>query len=254
MRPEGPPDRPGADLGSRFDAPGHGHSHHARQDGLPSPPWSDSRPLRLGIGGPVGSGKTALVAELCRALSDRVRLAVVTNDIYTTEDADFLRRAGVLDDSRITAVETGCCPHTAIRDDIAANLAAVDELTGGTPDLELIIIESGGDNLTATFSLGLVDRQIFVLDVAGGDKVPRKGGPGVTRSDLLVINKVDLAPWVGADLQIMEDDAVRVRNGAPVALVSLRTGLGLAAILHWLEAWIRGARTPGGAVISGPGR
>ncbi|MHB1712192.1 MAG: urease accessory protein UreG [Acidimicrobiales bacterium] len=212
-----------------------------RTASLPREP-SSGLPLRLGIGGPVGSGKTALVAEVCRALSDQVSLGVVTNDIYTTEDADFLRRAGVLDGSRIIAVETGCCPHTAIRDDIAANLSAIDELLAATPDLELVVIESGGDNLTATFSSGLVDRQIFVLDVAGGDKVPRKGGPGVIRSDLLVINKVDLAPMVGADLRVMEDDAVRVRSGAPVALVSLRTGDGFGGVLRWLSEWVESAR------------
>lgn len=220
----------------------HGDSHSHRGDHDAPAPSSSGLPLRIGIGGPVGSGKTALVAEVCRALSDRVSLGVVTNDIYTTEDADFLRRAGVLDDSRIIAVETGCCPHTAIRDDITANLAAIDELLAATPDLELVVIESGGDNLTATFSSGLVDRQIFVLDVAGGDKVPRKGGPGVIRSDLLVINKVDLAPMVGADLVVMEDDAVRVRSGGPVALISLRTGDGFGGILSWLSAWIESAR------------
>ena len=165
------------------------------------------RPLRIGVGGPVGAGKTALVAALCRALGGDVALAVVTNDIYTDEDAEFLRRAGVLAPERITAVQTGCCPHTAIRDDISANLAAVEELEDRFRPLELMLVESGGDNLTATFSRGLVDHQIFVLDVAGGDKVPRKGGPGVTNSDLLVINKTDLAPLVGADLDVMARDA-----------------------------------------------
>ncbi|MPZ81538.1 MAG: urease accessory protein UreG [Actinophytocola sp.] len=175
----------------------HEHTHPVSFDPTvaePDPhraPPSGGRPLRIGVGGPVGSGKTALVAALCRALTD-VEVAVVTNDIYTTEDADFLRRAGVLDPSRIEAVQTGCCPHTAIRDDITANLDAVDVLTDRFPGLRLVIIESGGDNLTAVFSRGLVDRQIFVVDVAGGDKVPRKGGPGVTTADLLVINKTDL--------------------------------------------------------------
>jgi urease accessory protein len=180
-----------------------------------------AKALRLGIGGPVGSGKTSLVAALCRALGSTVPLAVVTNDIYTTEDADFLREAGVLETERITAVQTGCCPHTAIRDDITANLDAVEGLERRFPGLHLVIIESGGDNLTAVFSRGLVDRQIFVVDVAGGDKVPRKGGPGVTTADLLVINKTDLADRVGADLTVMTADAHRVRNGLPVISQSL---------------------------------
>jgi urease accessory protein len=200
----------------------------------------DGAPLRLGIGGPVGSGKTALVAELCRVFSDRVDLAVVTNDIYTSEDADFLKRAGVLDEERIVAVETGCCPHTAIRDDIAANLEAIERLKAGHPGLEMVIVESGGDNLTAIFSQGLVDRQVFVVDVAGGDKVPRKGGPGVTRSDLLVINKVDLAEHVGADLGVMESDARAIRKGLPVHLISLRTGVGVEPVHAQIEAWLSG--------------
>ncbi|WP_460850134.1 urease accessory protein UreG, partial [Phytohabitans suffuscus] len=165
------------------------------------------RALRIGIGGPVGSGKTALVAALCRALAADLRLAVVTNDIYTTEDADFLLRNGVLPADRIRAVETGCCPHTAIRDDISANLDACEDLEADLGPLDLVLVESGGDNLTATFSKGLVDYQIFVVDVAGGDKVPRKGGPGVTTADLLVVNKTDLAPLVGADLSVMARDA-----------------------------------------------
>ena len=175
----------------------HDHSHAGPESaaGAARPGADTTRALRIGIGGPVGSGKTALVAALCRALGERVRLAVVTNDIYTTEDADFLRRAGVLDPARIQAVQTGCCPHTAIRDDIAANLDAVEDLEAQFGPLDLILVESGGDNLTATFSRGLVDLQIFVLDVSGGDKVPRKGGPGVTTSDLLVINKTDLPRW-----------------------------------------------------------
>jgi urease accessory protein len=186
----------------------------------------------------VGSGKTALVAELCRAFSGWIDVGVVTNDIYTTEDADFLRQAGVLHPDRILAVETGCCPHTAIRDDIGANLDAIAKLQEQFAGLEMVIVESGGDNLTATFSQGLVDRQIFVVDVAGGDKVPRKGGPGVTRSDLLVINKVDLAHLVGADLDIMESDARAVRKGLPVSLISIRTGKGVDEVRHRVARWL----------------
>jgi urease accessory protein len=189
---------------------------------------------RIGIGGPVGSGKTALVAALCRALRDEYTIAVVTNDIYTTEDADFLRRNGVLPDERIRAVQTGACPHTAIRDDISANLDAVEDLESAHhPDL--IFVESGGDNLTATFSYGLVHRQIFVIDVAGGDKVPRKGGPGVTRSDLLVINKTDLAPLVGADLDVMARDAAAVRQGRPVLFTSLACEPGAPDVAAWVR-------------------
>lgn len=199
------------------------------------------QPLRIGIGGPVGSGKTALVANLCRAFAGRAQLGVVTNDIYTTEDADFLKRAAVLDAERIVAVETGCCPHTAIRDDIAANLEAIEQLRSTIPGLDMIVVESGGDNLTATFSQGLVDKQVFVVDVAGGDKVPRKGGPGVTRSDLLVINKTDLAEYVGANLSVMESDARAMRKGLPVCKISLRTGDGVGAVHGWVEEWLTAA-------------
>lgn len=191
--------------------------------------------LRIGIGGPVGSGKTALVAALCRRLRDELSVAVLTNDIYTTEDADFLRRHAVLPDERITAVQTGGCPHTAIRDDITANLDAIDDLIENNPPLDLILVESGGDNLTATFSSGLIDVQIFVVDVAGGDKVPRKGGPGVTFSDLLVVNKTDLAPYVGADLGVMERDAAQARAGRPTALISLTDDPGATMVLAWVR-------------------
>jgi urease accessory protein len=190
----------------------------------------------VGIGGPVGSGKTALVAALCRTLGPELELAVVTNDIYTTEDADFLRRNAVLPDERIAAVQTGCCPHTAIRDDITANLDAVDDLVERLPPLDLVLLESGGDNLTASFSTGLVDVQLFVVDVAGGDKVPRKGGPGVTGADLLVINKTDLAPLVGADLGVMASDAHRVRGDRPVVMLSLREDPAATAVADWVRA------------------
>lgn len=198
----------------------------------------EHRALRIGIGGPVGSGKTALVAALCRTLRDELSLVVVTNDIYTTEDADFLRTNGVLPDERIRAVCTGCCPHTAIRDDITANLGAVEELTA-CHDPDLVLVESGGDNLTAIFSYGLIDAQIFVLDVAGGDKVPRKGGPGVTRSDLLVINKTDLAPLVGADLTVMRRDAAAVRGDRPTVLISLREQPDAGLVITWLRSQLR---------------
>jgi urease accessory protein len=209
------------------------------------------RAVRIGIGGPVGSGKTALVAALCRTLRSELNLAVVTNDIYTTEDADFLRRAGVLADDRIIAVQTGCCPHTAIRDDITANLDAVESLEAAFPGLDLVLVESGGDNLTATFSTGLVDRQIFVLDVSGGDKVPRKGGPGVTRADLLVINKTDLAPLVGADLAVMERDAAAVRGELPVLLTSLREEPDAGPVVAWIRTQLR-ERGQVTAASSGP--
>ena len=194
--------------------------------------------LRVGIGGPVGSGKTTLVGALCVLLRDELSLAVVTNDIFTTEDAEALRRAAVLPAERIVAVETGCCPHTAIRDDITANLDAVDELVT-LHDPDLVLVESGGDNLTATFSYGLIDKQIFVVDVAGGDKVPRKGGPGVIRSDLLVINKTDLAPMVGADLDVMRRDAAMVRGDRPFVLISLTEDPAATLVLDWVHQQLR---------------
>ena len=202
-------------------------------------PWPSAsragRAFRVGIGGPVGSGKTALVAALCRALADDLTLAVVTNDIYTTEDAEFLRASGAIAPDRVAAVETGCCPHTAVRDDITANLDAVEALELRHAPLDLVLVESGGDNLTMTFSQGLIDVQLFVLDVAGGDKVPRKGGPGVTSSDLLVINKTDLARHVGADLSVMARDAERMRRGGPVLFTSLVEQPGAAAVASWLH-------------------
>ena len=193
-------------------------------------------PLRVGIGGPVGSGKTALVAALCRALADRHQTAVVTNDIYTREDAEALLRLAVLPAERIVAVETGCCPHTAIRDDVGANLDAVDGLCRRFPALDLVLIESGGDNLTATFSPALADIQLFVIDVAGGDKVPRKGGPGITRSDLLVINKTDLAPMVGADLAVMRRDAATARGERPTVFTSLVGADGAHEVAQFIES------------------
>lgn len=193
------------------------------------------RALRIGVGGPVGSGKTALVASLCRTLHDEWSMAVVTNDIFTTEDADALRRQAVLPDDRIVAVETGCCPHTAIREDISANLEAMEQLDTQHTGLQLVLLESGGDNLTATFSYGLIDLQIFVIDVAGGDKVPRKGGPGVMRSDLLVINKTDLAPLVRADLAVMERDAALMRDGRPFLFTSLIDDPRANAVAEWVR-------------------
>jgi urease accessory protein len=212
------------------DSP-HPHTHPDRHPALAAGP----RALRIGIGGPVGSGKTALVAALCRALGDELRLAVVTNDIYTTEDADFLLRTGVLPADRIRAVETGCCPHTAIRDDISANLDAVEDLEATLGPLDLVLVESGGDNLTATFSKGLIDRQIFVVDVAGGDKVPRKGGPGVTAADLLVVNKTDLAPLVGADLEVMRRDAAARRGDLPTVFLSLVEDPAATPVTTWIR-------------------
>jgi urease accessory protein len=204
--------------------------------------------LRVGIGGPVGSGKTALVVALCRSLPRHGhQVAVVTNDIYTQEDAAIVRRAGVLPDERIVAVETGCCPHTAIRDDIAANADAVERLAAAHPDVSVVLVESGGDNLTATFSPALVDVQLFVIDVAGGDKVPRKGGPGITRSDLLVVNKTDLAPYVGADLAVMARDAARVRQGRPVVFCSLVEDPLATAITDVVVGELAGAGVAAGA-------
>jgi urease accessory protein len=233
--------RPDNDTGPTRDQHEHAgrplHDHVHRAAGEPAGAAAGQVP-RIGIGGPVGSGKTALVAALCRALSEELVIGVVTNDIYTTEDADFLRRAGVLPDGRIRAVQTGACPHTAIRDDISSNLDAVEQLEADFPGLDLVLVESGGDNLTATFSYGLIHRQIFVIDVAGGDKVPRKGGPGVTRSDLLVINKTDLAPLVGADLAVMDRDATGVRDGRPVLFTSLRADGGAAPVADWVRATV----------------
>jgi len=192
-------------------------------------------PLRVGVGGPVGSGKTALMDALCKRLRGRYEIAVITNDIYTKWDAEYLVRSGALAPERIAGVETGGCPHTAIREDASINLAAVAEMQAKFPDLELVLIESGGDNLAATFSPELVDLTIYVIDVAAGDKIPSKGGPGITHSDLLVINKVDLAPHVGASLDTMERDAKRMRGTRPFVFSNLRAGQGVAEIARFIE-------------------
>lgn len=193
-----------------------------------------TRPIRIGIGGPVGTGKSSLIASLCRALGSEHRIGVVTNDIYTTEDADFLRAVGALEPECIAAVQTGCCPHTAIRDDVSANLDAVERLQREQGPLDVVFIESGGDNLTAVFGPDLADVQVFVLDCAGGEDVPRKGGPGITRADLLVINKTDLAPHVGADVQTMIDGARSHRGERPLVTLSLRDE-GAGEVVEWVE-------------------
>ena len=191
--------------------------------------------LRVGIGGPVGSGKTALVDALCKAMRGDYQIGVVTNDIYTREDQQFLIRSQALPEERILGVETGGCPHTAIREDASMNLAAVDELSQRFTDLDFIMVESGGDNLSATFSPELADLTIYVIDVSAGDKIPRKGGPGITRSDLLVINKIDLAPYVGASLEVMDRDAKKMRGERPFVFSNLKTGQGLGEIVRFVE-------------------
>lgn len=193
-------------------------------------PQTNRPVLRVGIGGPVGSGKTALMDALCKRLRERFEIAAVTNDIYTREDAEFLIRSRALAPDRIIGVETGGCPHTAIREDASMNLAAIDDLIRRFPDLDLVLVESGGDNLAATFSPELADLTIYVIDVAEGEKIPRKGGPGITRSDLLVINKIDLAPYVGASLEVMESDTQRMRGERPYVFTDMRRGIGLDVI------------------------
>jgi urease accessory protein len=211
------------------------------------------RALRLGVGGPVGSGKSSLIAALCRELAGDLRLGVVTNDIYTTEDAQFLRAAGVLDPERIVAVQTGCCPHTAIRDDITINLEAVEQLERDRGPLDLVLVESGGDNLTAVFSPALADVQIFVIDVAGGDDIPRKGGPGIARADLLVINKTDLAPYVGSDVGRMLDDAADRRGDLPVYALSLIAPPHAQPVADWIRSQLAEFAAAGGRLHSSAG-
>ncbi len=213
----------------------HGQDHH--HSGGPTKARALHIPV-IGIGGPVGSGKTALVERLCRQLRDRYSLAVVTNDIFTKEDAEFLTKRGVLAPERILGVETGGCPHTAIREDASHNQEAIDDLVNRFPEVELVFVESGGDNLAATFSPELVDAVIYVIDVAAGDKIPRKGGPGITRSDLLVINKIDLAPMVGADLSVMERDSKAMRGSLPFVFTNLLTGVGLPQVVEWVTQQI----------------
>ena len=193
------------------------------------------KPVKIGVGGPVGSGKTALLDCLCKTMRDRYQLAVVTNDIFTKEDMEFLVRSQALTPDRIVGVETGGCPHTAIREDASINVEAVDLMTATFPELDILFIESGGDNLAASFSPELVDASIYVIDVAGGDKIPRKGGPGITRSDLLVINKIDLAPYVGADLRVMDRDAQKMRGAKPFVFTNLKTGQGVDAVSSWIR-------------------
>ncbi|WP_194521556.1 urease accessory protein UreG [Cellulosimicrobium sp. JZ28] len=218
----------------------------------PTAPTPTPRSLRLGVAGPVGTGKSSLIALLCRELSEVLRLGVITNDIYTDEDARFLRSAGVLDPERIRAVETGACPHTAIRDDVTANLLAVEDLEEDFAPLDVVLVESGGDNLTATFSPALVDAQIFVLDVAGGGDVARKGGPGIARADLLVVNKTDLAPYVGVDVPRMVLDATAARDGAPVLALSRLDRESIDTLTTWVQTLLAAHRA-GAHVPQDPG-
>jgi urease accessory protein len=217
-----------------------GHHHHEWET-----PYTHietlSRPHRIGIGGPVGSGKTALVERLARLLKDEFSLGIITNDIYTKEDARILTRANVLEEERIIGVETGGCPHTAIREDASMNFEAIEELQRRFTDLQLILIESGGDNLAAAFSPELVDRFIYIIDVAQGEKIPRKGGPGIMRSDLLIINKIDLAPHVGASLKVMEEDTLKMRGDRPFVFSNMMSGQGLDQIVDWIRTQYQSA-------------
>jgi urease accessory protein len=226
---------PAISLGMALPCPRHRDRRDKPGDDKREDPLNDTGPLRVGIGGPVGSGKTALMEALCRHFRDRLQLCAITNDIYTKEDAEILTRAGALAPERIMGVETGGCPHTAIREDASINLAAVSEMRAKFPDLDLILIESGGDNLAATFSPELADLTIYVIDVSAGDKIPRKGGPGITRSDLLVINKIDLAPMVGASLEVMERDARNMRGSRPFVFTNLKSGQGVSEVARMIE-------------------
>jgi urease accessory protein len=219
---------------------------------MSEPAPGNTRSFRLGVAGPVGTGKTSLIALVCQQLAGELRLGVVTNDIYTDEDARALRSAGVLEPERIRAVETGACPHTAIRDDVTPNLLAVEDLEADFAPLDMVLVESGGDNLTATFSPALVDAQIFVLDVAGGGDVARKGGPGISRADLLVVNKTDLAPYVGVDVDQMVTDASRVRDGRPVLALSRQDAASVTALREWVTEMAARVRE-GGHVPTDPG-
>jgi urease accessory protein len=214
-----------------------GHIHD-RQQGVAAPVRATTGYLRVGVGGPVGAGKTALIYRLCRALAQTLVIGVVTNDIYTREDALFLARYSALPEADVIGVETGGCPHTAIRDDVSGNLAAIERLAANRPDLQLVLVESGGDNLAATFSPDLVEHHIYVIDVAAGDKIPRKGGLGMRTADLLVINKVDLAPYVGADLAVMARDAAALRGTRPTVFANMQEGRGIAEIVGHLGRWL----------------
>ncbi|CAG5092201.1 Urease accessory protein ureG [Thermobacillus xylanilyticus] len=219
---------------------GQGHHHHHDWE---TPAVPADRPMRIGIGGPVGSGKTALVERIAKAMRDRYSIAVITNDIYTAEDARILVKTGCLPEERIIGIETGGCPHTAIREDASMNFEAIEDLESRFPDLDFILIESGGDNLAAAFSPELADRFIYIIDVAQGEKIPRKGGPGIMRSDLLVINKIDLAEHVGASLRVMEEDTRRMRGGRPYVFTNLLYGgEGLQTVVNWLEHELQHAR------------
>ncbi|GBF76626.1 urease accessory protein UreG [Paenibacillus sp. 598K] len=219
---------------------GQGHTHH--HGGWEAPQIVGQGPLRIGIGGPVGSGKTALVEVIARELSGKYSLGVITNDIYTKEDARILLGTGVLPEERIIGVETGGCPHTAIREDASMNFEAIEELQSRFAELDVIFIESGGDNLAAAFSPELVDRFIYIIDVAQGEKIPRKGGPGIMRSDLLLVNKIDLAPYVGASLEVMESDTKRMRGDRPYVFSNLHGGDGVGTIIDWIEHELAHAR------------